>query len=172
MSTPEEEVFKAQIAEALKVVKVVLDSTKLPAAIGDTPHTYDNKYTLVERATKSCIASLLNALTSLGATAEAVDQMVAWNLKKQAVSLRLVTFVLVCVFFWISYFGRLFCIAFRTLLFFFFAFVFCFSAACEFFKFFVFCFFRVALICISVCFDKHYYLYQYDITVRTKNKIK
>jgi hypothetical protein len=42
-----------------------------------------------ERATKSGVAALLKTLAALGANDDIMDQFIAWNLKKQSVSLRL-----------------------------------------------------------------------------------
>jgi hypothetical protein len=47
------------IGIGIVLVRTILDTTKNPQRPADVPHTYDDKFALVERATLSTISALL-----------------------------------------------------------------------------------------------------------------
>ena len=70
--------FRAKVDEALDTVRKVLDTTKHPARAADVPHQYDDKYALVEQATKAAAVATLNALEVFGVSGAALDGMRNW----------------------------------------------------------------------------------------------
>jgi hypothetical protein len=59
-------------------VRKILDTTKHPARAADVPHTYDDKYGLVEQASKAAIVATANALEVFGVSGAALDGMRNW----------------------------------------------------------------------------------------------
>ena len=70
--------FRAKVDAALETVRKILDTTKHPARPADVPHVYDDKYGLVEQATKAAIVASLNALEVFGVNGAALDGMRNW----------------------------------------------------------------------------------------------
>jgi hypothetical protein len=78
MNSFSEYTFRAQVDDALDTVRKILDTTKHPARPADLPHTYDDKYGLVEQASKAAIVATANALEVFGVSGAALDGMRNW----------------------------------------------------------------------------------------------
>jgi hypothetical protein len=78
MNSFSEYTFRAKVDDALDTVRKILDTTKHPARPADVPHTYDDKYGLVEQATKAAIVAAGNALEVFGVSGAALDGMRNW----------------------------------------------------------------------------------------------
>ena len=61
--------FRAAVDEALTTVRKILETTKHPARAADVPHVYDDKYGLVEAASKAALVATANALEVLARAA-------------------------------------------------------------------------------------------------------
>ena len=70
--------FRAAVDEALTTVRKILETTKHPARAADVPHVYDDKYGLVEAASKAALVATANALEVFGASGAALDGMRNW----------------------------------------------------------------------------------------------
>ena len=70
--------FRAAVDEALTTVRKILETTKHPARAADVPHVYDDKYGLVEAASKAALVATSNALEVFGASGAALDGMRNW----------------------------------------------------------------------------------------------
>lgn len=70
--------FRAKVDAALDTVRKILDTTKHPARPADVPHVYDDKYALVEQATKAAIVASMNALEVFGVNGTALEGMRNW----------------------------------------------------------------------------------------------
>jgi hypothetical protein len=70
--------FRATVDRALVTVSKILDTTKHPARAADVPHVYDDKYGLVEQATKAALVATANAMEVFGASGAALDGMRNW----------------------------------------------------------------------------------------------
>jgi hypothetical protein len=70
--------FRSAVDEALTTVRKILDTTKHPARAADVPHVYDDKYGLVEQATKAALVATANALEVFGVSGAALDGMRNW----------------------------------------------------------------------------------------------
>lgn len=76
------------INAAVQVVRKSLDATRNPRRLHDVPHTYDDKYRVVELATQAALATQLNTLTAgFGLSAEKLATLQATR-GKQTVTLR------------------------------------------------------------------------------------
>jgi hypothetical protein len=78
MNSFSEYTFRAQVDDALDTVRKILDTTKHPARPADVPHTYEDKYGLVEQASKAAIVATANALEVFGVSGAALDGMRNW----------------------------------------------------------------------------------------------
>jgi hypothetical protein len=78
MNSFSEYTFRAKVDDALDTVRKILDTTKHPARPADVPHTYDDKYGLVEQASKAAIVATANALEVFGVSGAALDGMRNW----------------------------------------------------------------------------------------------
>eukprot|EP00490_Sorites_sp_Unknown_P010931 CAMPEP_0114681852 /NCGR_PEP_ID=MMETSP0191-20121206/55859_1 /TAXON_ID=126664 /ORGANISM="Sorites sp." /LENGTH=76 /DNA_ID=CAMNT_0001960683 /DNA_START=56 /DNA_END=282 /DNA_ORIENTATION=- len=58
--------FEAKLKKAMQQVKLILDSEKCAQLPSDEHHSYDDKFSLVERFTHLTLASQVNSLASLG----------------------------------------------------------------------------------------------------------
>jgi hypothetical protein len=70
--------FRATVDRALVTVSKILDTTKHPARAADVPHVYDDKFGLVEQATKAALVATANAMEVFGASGAALDGMRNW----------------------------------------------------------------------------------------------
>ena len=70
--------FRSAVDEALTTVRKILDTTKHPARAADVPHVYDDKYGLVEQASKAALVATANALEVFGASGAALEGMRNW----------------------------------------------------------------------------------------------
>ena len=70
--------FRSRVDSALETVRKILDTTKHPARPADVPHAYDDKYALVEQATKAAIVAASNALEVFGVSGAALEGMRNW----------------------------------------------------------------------------------------------
>jgi hypothetical protein len=59
-------------------VRKILDTTKHPARAADVPHTYDDKYGLVEQASKAAIVATAMHSRCLASSGAALDGMRNW----------------------------------------------------------------------------------------------
>ena len=78
MNTFQDYQFRATVDEALSTVRKILDTTKHPARAADVPHVYDDKYGLVEQASKAALVATANAMEVFGASGAALDGMRNW----------------------------------------------------------------------------------------------
>jgi len=78
MNTFQDYQFRATVDEALSTVRKILDTTKHPARAADVPHLYDDKYGLVEQASKAALVATANAMEVFGASGAALDGMRNW----------------------------------------------------------------------------------------------
>jgi len=78
MNSFSEYTFRAKVDDALDTVRKILDTTKHPARPADVPHTYDDKYGLVEQASKAAIVATANALEVFGVSGAALEGMRNW----------------------------------------------------------------------------------------------
>jgi hypothetical protein len=78
MNTFQDYQFRATVDEALSTVRKILDTTKHPARAADVPHVYDDKYGLVEQASKVALVATANAMEVFGASGAALDGMRNW----------------------------------------------------------------------------------------------
>jgi hypothetical protein len=78
MNSFSEYTFRAQVDDALDTVRKILDTTKHPARAADVPHVYDDKYGLVEQASKAALVATANAMEVFGASGAALDGMRNW----------------------------------------------------------------------------------------------
>lgn len=70
--------FRQQLDAALREIRTVLDNERNPQAPEDVPHSYADKYILVEHATNTALAASLNALEVLGLTSESLSNLQEW----------------------------------------------------------------------------------------------
>jgi hypothetical protein len=49
--------FRHQVDRAVQAIRLVLDNTKAPQYPEDVPHTYEDKYYMVELLTNTAVAS-------------------------------------------------------------------------------------------------------------------
>jgi hypothetical protein len=96
MNTFTDYAFRAQVDDALETVRKILDTTKHPVRPADVPHTYDDKFDLVEQASKAAIVATANALEVFGVSGAALEGMRNWV---KANKVRIVVVVVVVVFF-------------------------------------------------------------------------
>ena len=80
--------FRRKVARAMAGVRRVLDSTRTFAAPADAPHTYSDKFLLVQLATKAAIVGQLNVLDDIGLTEGKLARLLEWVRGKRAVTLR------------------------------------------------------------------------------------
>ena len=78
MNSFQEYQFRSAVDEALTTVRKILDTTKHPARAADVPHVYDDKYGLVEQASKAALVATANALEVFGASGAALEGMRNW----------------------------------------------------------------------------------------------
>jgi hypothetical protein len=71
--------FEERVRLALRVVERVLLQAKRPALASDVPHTYSDKYALVESATNVGVLALLHVFELLGLSQDGVLLMVEWS---------------------------------------------------------------------------------------------
>ena len=71
------------------MVRTILDTTKHPQRPADTPHVYEDKYGLVEQATRASVVAAFNALDVYGVNGDHLKGMIAWAGANKSVSLRL-----------------------------------------------------------------------------------
>ena len=64
MPDPQEEI-RRHIDNALTRMRQVLDATRTPTYTADVPHTYQDKYLAVERATQVCTFDIWKAKSEL-----------------------------------------------------------------------------------------------------------
>jgi hypothetical protein len=81
-------VFLAQIGAALTVTKQVLHTSRDPRYPHDVPHSYDDKYLLVEYLVNTAVASTLTSLEALGLTPDHLKAVKEWSTTR-SVTLRL-----------------------------------------------------------------------------------
>eukprot|EP01094_Clydonella_sp_ATCC50884_P013701 TRINITY_DN2397_c0_g2_i1.p1 TRINITY_DN2397_c0_g2~~TRINITY_DN2397_c0_g2_i1.p1 ORF type:complete len:1085 (-),score=448.58 TRINITY_DN2397_c0_g2_i1:334-3534(-) len=60
--------FEQRVRRALAAARKVLDANRSPAQCGDVPHTYTDKYLLVEFLVNTAVAAFFNVLEALGAS--------------------------------------------------------------------------------------------------------
>mmetsp|Transcript_27972 Transcript_27972/g.34510 ORF Transcript_27972/g.34510 Transcript_27972/m.34510 type:complete len:939 (+) Transcript_27972:202-3018(+) len=84
--------FVQKLGFAMKVVKTILDTTRNPAiATPDEPHTYDDKFTLVEYMTNCAASSTLNVLEKMGLDESKLKDLIEIvAVDKKAVSVKFV----------------------------------------------------------------------------------
>jgi len=80
--------FTRQVDSALKVVKTVLDNTRVPQYAADVPHQYEDKYLLVDSIGNVTIAAQMNCLEVLGLNNKNIDTILKWG-SNRSVTLRL-----------------------------------------------------------------------------------
>jgi hypothetical protein len=78
MNSFDEMQFRATVDRALVTVSKILDTTKHPARAADVPHVYDDKYGLVEQASKAALLATANAMEVFGVSGAALDGMRSW----------------------------------------------------------------------------------------------
>lgn len=81
--------FQQQVEQALSSVRKVLDTARNPTCAADTPHQYEDKYSLAEFLCNLGLAAELNCLDGMGADEAKLRQMQAWAADCQSVALRL-----------------------------------------------------------------------------------
>lgn len=79
--------FEAKLAEAIKSVRTILDTTRFPTAPAECFHKYDDKYYMVDFLTNTTLASLSNCLELLGLNQKHLETLKEWG-QSRAVSLR------------------------------------------------------------------------------------
>ncbi|CAE7292036.1 unnamed protein product, partial [Symbiodinium necroappetens] len=79
--------FELKLKKAIERVKLVLEAEKKPQLPVDVHHSYEDKFTLLERGSCLAVASLANSLEQLGLGGEKLAQLQTWA-AANAVSLR------------------------------------------------------------------------------------
>ncbi|CAJ1443341.1 unnamed protein product, partial [Effrenium voratum] len=79
--------FEGKLQKAMERVKLLLEAEKSPQLPVNVHHTYEDKFSLVERASNLALSSQLNLLGSLGLDPPKLKQIHTWA-QKSAVSLR------------------------------------------------------------------------------------
>ncbi|KAJ3085968.1 hypothetical protein HK100_008850, partial [Physocladia obscura] len=94
--------FHQRLDDTASTVRRILHATRNPVAPADTPHSYTNKYELVEFVSVSALAAVLNVLETLGLTQEKMKQIVKWaafrSVMLRFISTETCTFVKECLF--------------------------------------------------------------------------
>ncbi len=80
--------FRRRVDAALVRVRKVLENTRNPQYAADVPHTYDDKFALVEFMGRTAVAALLQCLETIGLTPKDLETLRAWA-STRAVTLRL-----------------------------------------------------------------------------------
>mmetsp|Transcript_126991 Transcript_126991/g.179207 ORF Transcript_126991/g.179207 Transcript_126991/m.179207 type:complete len:1000 (+) Transcript_126991:70-3069(+) len=79
--------FELKLKKAIERVKLVLEAEKKPQLPVDVHHSYEDKFSLLERGSCLALASLANSLEQLGLGGEKLAQLQTWA-AAHAVSLR------------------------------------------------------------------------------------
>lgn len=79
--------FELKLKKAIERVKLVLEAEKKPQLPVDVHHSYEDKFSLLERGSCLAVASLANSLEQLGLGGEKLAQLQTWA-AANAVSLR------------------------------------------------------------------------------------
>ena len=85
--------FRGKVDEALAVARKVLDDERSGGGgelryLGDTAHTYGDKFAVVERATNATVVSTLHLLQGLGMSRPVMVAAQGWARRRRAVTLR------------------------------------------------------------------------------------
>jgi hypothetical protein len=74
----DESAFRRNVDEAMQTVVRIVTATKHPARAGDVPHSYDDKFSLVEAAVDSFVEATATLWAPLGLDAAALKTVRGW----------------------------------------------------------------------------------------------
>ncbi len=81
--------FRAAVDRALLAARTVLDNERSPKLPEDRPHSYDDKYIVVDVVTNVALSAALNCLEASGLNAKSLRTLQDWHASGRSVTLRL-----------------------------------------------------------------------------------